>query len=131
MAELLSYIIFIGIFVKFLALPELTSGDVVTYAALRLVTPANTSTNSLVITASKVTSSWNSHTNGTTLTWANQPSISSTIEDYQVVTGQGEYRWDITDIAREWYQTGTNNGIALTFYPFSICAIYLTLSWIF
>lgn len=103
-------------FVKFKELPALTAGDVVTYAALRLVTPANTSTSSMVVSASKVTSSWNSHTNGTSMAWATQPSISSIIEDYQTVKGQGEYLWNVTDIAREWYQTGTNNGIALTAY---------------
>ena len=101
-------------FVKFLALPELTSGDVVTYASLKLYATSNDTTNQMVVDVSKVTSSWSSHTNGVSMKWADQPSFSTTIEDYQVVTANGDYYWNVTDIAREWYQTGTNNGIAIT-----------------
>ncbi len=100
-------------FVKFNALPYLTSADVVVDAKLKLYNPLSDAT-SMVIDVHKVTENWTSSTNGVSMNWSTQPDFSSIVQDYQVVTGIGYYEWDITDIARDWFATGNNTGIAIT-----------------
>ena len=100
-------------FIKFTDMPSLKAADVITEAKFTLYTPIADST-SMVINVHEVLESWSSNTNGVSMTWANQPEFSSTIQDYQVVAGSGTYEWDVTDIAREWFVTGINTGIAIT-----------------
>ncbi len=95
--------------IKF-TLPQLNAGDMVTYAKLGLAynDGGNGSTQ---INAHKVTSDWTS--SGTV--WSNQPGYNTTIVDYGIINGANAngYSWDITSIAKEWYNTGNNYGLML------------------
>ena len=70
--------------------------------------------NQIIFAARKVTSSWTE----TSLCWNTQPSVDSTVLDYNTITAStaGEdFKWDITSVAQGWYNGEANNGIAL--YP--------------
>ena len=95
-------------FLKYDELPALTSADVVVNAELALCKP-NNSNRSNPIEIHKVTETWESETT----TWANQPDINSTVEDYAIVQNVAWYNWSITDVVRGWYESG-NTGLALT-----------------
>ena len=62
-----------------------------------------------------MTSGWNQ----TTLTWNNQPTCGDTVIDY-IKLGQSSavdwYQWDITNIAKKWYNGGSNYGVAIKDY---------------
>ena len=45
-----------------------------------------------------------------TLTWANKPDFDPNIVDYEVITTQKWYQWNVTDIVRGWY-SGANTGM--------------------
>ena len=93
-------------------LPALNSGDLIWSASLTLIPrdgrsdPYNSQ-----IDVHQITSSWDS----TTVTWNNQPSYNSTIEEYQIVGAYQAYNWDITSIAKNWYSSGVNNGLMLRY----------------
>lgn len=91
-------------------LPELSTGSMVTYAGLYSALYSDKSTASQ-IDVHKVLDSWSTDT----LTWNNKPSYNSIIEDYQIVQGVSfdPFYWNITDIVKEWYSTGINNGLML------------------
>ena len=110
-------------FVKFTSLPGISTGNVITHAELGLY-KAVSDADYMTICVSEITSSWKAQTNGVSLTWANQPTISSTYEDYLLVKNAGYYYWDITDLARQWYETGVNNGVAITAYNESSATDY-------
>ena len=104
-------------FVQDVDLPDITSSDVVQFAELRMCRAyANSSTNMVEI--HKVKETWDS----VTTTWANQPEIDPTIEDFShekindtslVPSGASYYCWDITDIVQGWYED-ENTGFAVT-----------------
>ena len=93
------------IYIKYKNLPELTSADVIVAASINLPSAAAYSTDR-VIEAHKVLGSWES----SSITWANQPSFNTLVEDYATVNAQNYYAWDITDIVRGWYE-GENTGV--------------------
>lgn len=72
------------------------------------------------ITVHKVTEDWNNSTNKPT--WNNQPSFDSTVLDYAELTYDvGDYySFDITRLAKEWFEGGTNYGICLKGYDESL-----------
>lgn len=94
-------------FIKFSNIPTLSAADVIVNATLSLTYLGGT-TGTTTIGAHKVNSNW---TTGS-ITWANQPSHDDTIEDYAHVGNSGSYSWNITDIARGWYET-QNTGVML------------------
>ena len=91
-------------------LPSLGTSDLITQAYLELSLYTENATNAQV-NAHKVTGSWNTNT----ITWSNKPSYNSTVEDYQIISGPpgATFAWNITDIVKEWYSTGTNYGLML------------------
>ena len=93
-------------FLKYDALPTLTSSDVVVSAAISMYKAENSSV-TIPVEVHKVNAVWDSPT----ITWNNQPGFDETVEDYAVVKNQGAYTWDVTDIVREWYETGVNTGM--------------------
>ena len=92
-------------FIKYKNLPALSAADVVVYARIDLYKPETSST-SAVIEVHGVKSTWESET----LHWSNKPDFKEEIEDYRVVQNAGTYSWDVTDIARGWYE-GENTGM--------------------
>ncbi len=94
------------IFLKYANLPVLTSADVVVYAEVNLYKTSNQS-KSAPIEVHKVLGNWDS----STVTWAGQPRLDDTVEDYVTAQAAGWYTWDVTDIARQWYATGNNYGM--------------------
>lgn len=57
-------------------------------------------TGTTTIEVHKVQDTWTS----SGITWANKPTHDSTVEDFAQVDGTGRYYWDVTDIARQWYE---------------------------
>lgn len=94
-------------FIKFSNIPTLSAADVIVNATLSLTYLGGT-TGTTTIGAHKVNANW---TTGS-ITWANKPSHDNTIEDYAHVGNSGRYSWNITDIARGWYET-QNTGVML------------------
>ena len=92
-------------YMKYQALPTLTSSDVVVGASIQMYKPYN-SADPAPIEVHKVLGTWDS----TTITWANKPGYNTNIEDYAIVQGSQWYGWNITDIVREWY-SGQNTGM--------------------
>jgi len=97
-------------YIKF-NLPSLTSAEMVTQAQLNIV--LNSAPASNQINVHKVTSYWNSDASSG-LSWSNKPGFNSKIEDYNIVSGSNKWvTWDVTSIAKEWYNTGSNYGLML------------------
>ena len=94
-------------FIKFSNIPNLSAADVIVNATLSLTYLGGT-TGTTTIGAHEVNANW---TTGS-ITWANQPSHDNTIEDYVHIGNSGRYSWNITDIARDWYET-ENTGVML------------------
>lgn len=92
-------------YLQFNELPVLTSADVITAAQIQMYKPY-TFTRSAAIEVHKVLETWNEHD----ISWADQPLFSDTAEDYNIVKEEGNYIWDVTDIARGWY-AGENTGM--------------------
>lgn len=92
-------------YLKYIALPELTSGDVIVNAAIQLYKPADSGT-STSVEVHKVTETWESET----MNWDNQAACVTTVEDFAVCKNAGYYQWDVTDIVRNWYE-GENTGM--------------------
>ena len=88
-------------------LPKLDSGDMVTNSFLQLEYDRSAS-NGAQINVHKVEGDWINQW----LCWSSNPSYNSKIEDYQIMNGQDAV-WDITAIAKEWYNTGKNYGLML------------------
>ncbi|HBZ41644.1 MAG TPA: hypothetical protein DEO50_07075, partial [Erysipelotrichaceae bacterium] len=99
-------------FIRF-TLPSLTAADMVIASTLQMsIDNVGTSQNDYQVNAHKVTGSWTE----TGLTWNNQPTYNSKIEDYEVVghdATKNAYAWDITSIVKDWYVSGVNNGLML------------------
>ncbi|MDT8716244.1 DNRLRE domain-containing protein, partial [Clostridium sp. 19966] len=94
-------------YVKF-DLPQLSSSDMVINAQLSL-NCYELFNGGGQVNVHKVLSDWNT----TNITWANQPGYNSRIEDYNTpVAGQWS-DFDITSIAKEWYNSGNNFGLML------------------
>lgn len=47
------------------------------------------------------------------MNWNNKPSSDGKVVDYQTLNNGNWYTWDLTVLAREWYNTGVNYGIML------------------
>ncbi len=89
------------IFIKFTALPELSSADVIVSANLHLKKVASAS--AVTMEAHEVLGTWTS----SSIKWSNMPSCNSKVEDYQNVGSAGWYSWDITNIVQKWYNSNT------------------------
>ena len=93
------------IFMQYVALPAITSADVVVEATITLRKLENSSA-SAVVEVHKVEGTWDSET----ITWANKPDHNESVEDYTVCLAAGSYTWTITDIVRDWYASA-NTGM--------------------
>ena len=91
-------------------LPTLSTGDLITGANLYLNLYSDNSSNSQV-NVQKVEQNWGT----TTITWNNQPSFSPSVVDYELINGlAGDLMtWEITEVVKEWYSKGVNNGLML------------------
>ncbi|GFZ34395.1 hypothetical protein CSC2_49210 [Clostridium zeae] len=98
-------------YIKFVNLPKLTTGDMITNANMYLLKETSASGAFSQINVHKVTSAWEAPN----IRWNSQPSYDSKIVDYGVLNKDQWYMWDITSIAKEWYTTGTNNGLMLKY----------------
>ena len=98
-------------YIKYQNLPELTAADVIVNASLTMYKPYNSATVTSTIEVHKVNGDWASDT----ITWDTQPAINATVEDFVISKAAGFYTWDITDIARSWYEDA-NYGLMLK-YP--------------
>jgi RHS repeat-associated protein len=96
-------------YLKF-TLPTLSSGSMIIDAKMTIFS-YTTVTDPRQVDVHKVTEAWSSDT----VTWNNRPSYSSTIEDYQLVQGNSKSAWtfEITSIAKDWYTSGSNNGVMI------------------
>lgn len=93
-------------YLKYNTLPSLTSADVVVGAYIRLYKPqAGAKANAVEV--HKVNTEWTSGS----FTWSTKPAFSEVVEDYVLAQSAGQYVWDVTDIAREWYATDNNTGM--------------------
>ncbi len=94
-------------FIKFTNLPQITSSEMVTDAWLEVVCD---STEGAYVNVHEVLGNWDS----TSITWNNQPSYNSVIEDYQQITTENTaYYWNITNIVKKWYSGNTNFGLTI------------------
>lgn len=96
---------------KFVALPSNYSYSKI-YSA-KFVAQMNLSSagaGDAVVDVHRITSSWNLD-----VTWSTKPTYDTTICSSQIVNEAQwkSYEWDITQICRDWYQTGTNRGLML------------------
>ncbi|WP_160680471.1 DNRLRE domain-containing protein [Clostridium sp. C8-1-8] len=98
-------------YMKFVNLPKLTTGDMITNANMYLLKEPTVSGTFSQINVHKVTSAWEAPN----IRWNSQPSYDPKIVDYGVLNNDQWYKWDITSIAKEWYTTGTNNGVMLKY----------------
>ena len=94
-------------YIKF-TLPNLSSAEMVTQAQLSLYCD-HVDNGGAQINVHKVLADWSSDT----LNWSNKPSYNSRIEDYNIVNGGGQKDFDITAIAKDWYNSGNNYGLML------------------
>ena len=94
-------------YIKYAVLPSLSSSDVIVSATLEMYKYTQNGVNHTT-EVHKVLSNWESET----LKWNNQPSFDATVEDFIVCMNSGYYYWDVTDIARGWYE-GENTGLML------------------
>ena len=92
-------------YLQYVDLPDLSSGDVIVNASVSLYWNDG-KTVGTDIEVHKVNGTWNS----TDITWANKPAHDPLVEDYAHVNGAGRYYWDVTDIARGWYEN-ENTGL--------------------
>ncbi|TCP63555.1 DNRLRE domain-containing protein [Baia soyae] len=95
-------------FIKF-DLPTLLQGAQITGAKFSLY--QYSTAHQQPINLHPVTSSWTSKG----ITWNEQPSVGQKIKQ-STVGGAGEYSWDLTELAKDWYSSKTpNNGISLQY----------------
>ncbi|VTQ88082.1 DNRLRE domain-containing protein [Hathewaya histolytica] len=96
-------------FLKF-ELPQISSADMIIDAKLYSLLFSDQNNNTQ-INVHKVLGNWDSKS----ITWNRKPNFSSKIEDYAIVKGKvgSIFHWDITAIAKEWYNSGNNYGLML------------------
>ena len=90
-------------YLKFTDLPTLTSADVVVDAEVALYCVEN-DLSPFYVGVHSVTGSWSS----SGITWSNKPGYNTKAADFVLLGNRGTYRWNITDIVREWYQINEN-----------------------
>ena len=90
-------------YLKFTDLPALTSADVVVDAEVALYCVEN-DLSPFYVGVHSVTGSWSS----SGITWSNKPGYNTKAADFVLLGNRGTYRWNITDIVREWYQINEN-----------------------
>ena len=90
-------------YLKFTDLPTLTSADVVVDAEVALYCVEN-DLSPFYVGVHSVTGSWSS----SGITWSNKPGYNTKAADFVLLENRGTYRWNITDIVREWYQINEN-----------------------
>ena len=93
-------------YLKYQNLPALTSADMVVAATVTLYKFV-TSDSAAPIEVHKVLGSWESES----LTWSNKPACDTIVEDFVNCKEARYYKWDVTDIVRQWYATGNNYGM--------------------
>ncbi|WP_238882331.1 DNRLRE domain-containing protein [Clostridium sp. YIM B02551] len=100
-------------YIKFNNLPKLKTGDMVVGANLFLTKIGNYSGYDGEIEAHRILVPWDQ----STLTWSNRPSVDNSKAEYKITDTQNVsgnlYSWDITNMAKYWYNYGDNNGLLL------------------
>ena len=96
------------IYIQYVDIPELTSSDVVVEAHVQLIKAQTSNLSAPVVEVHKVLNEWDQ----STITWENQPAIDPLVEDFKVTKYSGYYKWEITDLVRDWYTSG-NTGMVL------------------
>ena len=90
-------------YLKFTDLPTLTSADVVVDAEVALYCIEN-DLSPFYVGVHSVNGPWSS----SGITWSNKPGYNTKAADFVLLGNRGTYRWNITDIVREWYQINEN-----------------------
>ena len=98
-------------YVGYAEIPALSSADVIVNASMQIYRPYSSS-DCVPIEVHKVNGSWTA----STLHWRNAPSFQSSVDDYQLVQGEGYYTWNVTDIVRNWYASA-NTGMVFKASP--------------
>ena len=95
-------------------LPTIGSGDVVIKSQMNVYADGAQSSGTSYVKLHKNTTAVPNGTYQGTI-WTNQPSYVAAPDDYmKIMEGTtGFYRFDITEMAKDWYQTGNNYGVAL------------------
>ena len=108
-------------YIKF-DLPELAAGDMVVGSSVHIWQYADTygyshvENSSLQINAYQVTGSWTESDIIASRSFSALPSRNMTVVDFQTVSGSTREKWtafDITALAKKWYEGSANNGICL------------------
>ena len=95
------------IYVKYDELPDLSAADVIVEAWVTMHTSTSLIYAPQTVEVHKVTGTWKSEE----ITWTTKPAPVSAVEDFQICANtETDYTWNITDIARGWYQ-GENTGM--------------------
>ena len=92
-------------FVSYNSLPALTSADIIVSAEISIMKYQTTSSPD-VVEVHKVLEEWRSET----IVWSNQPDYDPVVEDYVISSTGKWYKWNITDIVRDWY-SNKNTGM--------------------
>ncbi len=92
-------------YMKFITLPTLDISDNIVHAEVILYDQYDPDTYSIV-EVHEVLATWTS----SGMTWSNKPAHVDTVTDYVQVTAAGYYTFDVTDLARGWYE-GQNTGM--------------------
>ncbi len=92
-------------YMKFITLPTLDISDNIVHAEVTLYDQYDPDTYSIV-EVHEVLATWTS----SGMTWSNKPAHVDTVTDYVQVTAAGYYTFDVTDLARGWYE-GQNTGM--------------------
>ena len=92
-------------FVSYNSLPALTSADIIVSAEISIMKYQTTSSPD-VVEVHKVLEEWRSET----IVWSNQPDYDPVVEDYVFSSTGKWYKWNITDIVRDWY-SNKNTGM--------------------
>ena len=96
-------------YVKFLTLPEIADTDIIVEATFSAKV-IGWFADDMAACVHKVNGTWDA----ATINWENQPDIDEAIvQDFNVPeTTDTTYKWDVTEIVRDWYLTG-NTGLVL------------------
>ena len=90
-------------YMRFTNLPVLDNADYIAKATVMLRKPTTLS-KSIPIEVHKVNQAWTDQT----ISWGNNDAFNDTVEDYVIAKNVGNYTWDITGIARGWYEDPEN-----------------------
>ena len=91
-------------YMRFVDLPSLGNADYIAKATVSIYKPMNTS-KTIPVEVHRVNQTWTDRT----IAWGNNDDFNEIVEDYAIAEDAGWYQWDITGIARGWYEDPVNS----------------------